>query len=297
VTVPASPLSPTDGWSYRLGPYECFGQRYSVWTTDRALASFLGELFAPMQIDEFDRSPGDSVVYRFRPPSQNALGRLLRDDQEILTSNNGARLLWMLQWAINRQVIGNSCERHLILHAGAVECEGRTVVMPAAMEAGKTTLTTGLLDRGCSYLSDEATAVNSELGVTGYPKPLSIEPGSWDLLSHHDPRLHSGLGPLLSQQWLVPVSRFAPIANFGRLSAFVFPQYRVNAPTTCELLPPAGALSAALECVFVPHGTNMETWKVRELATVVSRVPSYRLITGDLEAACAEVLELLDGAA
>ena len=56
------------------------------------------------------------------------------------------------------------------------------------MESGKTTLTTGLVRAGFCYLTDEAVSFDWETGVIEpFPKPLSIDPGSWFLFPELEP--------------------------------------------------------------------------------------------------------------
>ena len=69
-----------------------------------------------------------------------------------------------------------------VCHAGAVAHEGNGVLFPADPESGKTTLTCGLVRAGFSYLSDEAVAFRPGTSVIEpYPKPLSLDRGSWFL--------------------------------------------------------------------------------------------------------------------
>ena len=280
-----------DDWPHRLGPFEALGQRYEVWTDDGALARLLSSLYAPMA------SPHgtEAAVYRVVTPRVGSKGTVLRNDLVIGERHSAAGVLELLQWAINRQVIEGSCVDRILLHAGAVSRDGVAVVLPAAMESGKTTLTTGLLDRGCEYLTDEAAAVDRDLTVTGYPKPLSIDPGAWEVLTHHRPHLEPALDGYLDRQWLVPVVPIAAVAGRARLGAVVLPRYEAQAPTRVERLSGAAALTALAHCTFVPEDATMPVGHVGQLSAIVHAVPVHRMVSGDLAEACAAVLDVLDG--
>ena len=109
-----------------------------------------------------------------------------------------------LFWDVNRNVVERTRDL-LLFHASAVEHRGRAVVFPAPMGSGKTTLVSGLLQRGARYVTDEAVALDpSDLKIRPYPKPLSIESGSWDVLSDLRPRVDASLEPFLEAGWYVP---------------------------------------------------------------------------------------------
>jgi hypothetical protein len=287
-------------WPYRLGPFAALRQSYAVWTTDRALADFLADLYAPMAIAaaegtlSLSSSDRAATVFRVLPPRPGRSGAILQDTQIIGISHIPGRILSMVQSAINRRVIEQSCLKRLIVHAGAVERDGCALLLPASMESGKTTLTTGLLDHGLSYLSDEAVWITSDMLVEGYLKPLSIDRGSWSVLHHHRPNVPQDLAEYLDEQWQVPAQGFAPIATHSKLAAVAFPRYKAGAATKCEPLSPATALSKALNCVFSPPGELIPTWKVRVLASVFARVPSYELVSGNLAEECEAAEKLLD---
>jgi hypothetical protein len=136
---------------------------------------------------------------------------------------------------LNRRVVDAS--PHLLLHAGGVAGAGVAVALPGHMEAGKTTLTAGLVRAGLGYLTDEALAFDREtLLALPYPKPLSIDPGAWPLfLELAPPESAEGLRlqPMASAGYSYPTrgaGRFMPTA------AVVFPATR-RAPVVTALVP------------------------------------------------------------
>lgn len=277
-----------DDWAAVLGPYEALGQRFRVLVSDPALAAFLEALYEPMQVGAGTAGPrqdaGDAVAFRVVAPADGRAGAVARDGDLLGTSMEPARILGLLQWALNRRVIEEACVDRLILHAGGVDRGGRAVLVAGRMEAGKSTLTAGLLGRGFGYLSDEAVAVATDLTVEGYGKPLSIDPGSWPVLSHLEPELPAALKTYLRRQWQVAVSSIAPVVFRSRLTTLVLTRYQSGAETTLERATPSWALAELAHCTFVPEGQLLGAARLRVLATLVERVPVYRLVSGDLQA-------------
>ena len=71
----------------------------------------------------------------------------------------------------------------LLFHAGAVERDGRVVVVLGVSGQGKSTVTAALVQRGFHYLSDEVVAVDvATREVRPYPKALDLQPEALDLL-------------------------------------------------------------------------------------------------------------------
>lgn len=305
-----SELLAAAAFDHRIGPCRVFGQRFELRTNDPGVAGLLSELYAamleapgggdhldvgasaaaavevPVAADAGAGSPvPDPTVYRLLHPSDDAAGVVARDDEVLVTSPRPATLLGRLVWAINRQVIDGTTDR-LLLHAGAVDLDGAGVVIPAEMESGKTTLVTGLLDRGFGYLTDEAASVSAELVLEGYAKPLSIDPGSWEVLAHHDPALGAELARYLERQWQVPAQRIAPVVRRSRLAMIVFRRYEPETPTRLELVSPGTAVRLAVGSTFVTDREHLALDRLHELASICEQVPAYELVGDDLGAAC-----------
>ena len=273
------------------GPFACFGERWRISCDDLALARFVGELYAPMLDDSRGGDP--AVTYRLTMACGDRPGEVHRDGELLVQSPRPARLLGKLVWAINRQVIDASGQRLLLHAAAAADPRGRVVLLPAPMESGKTTLVAGLLDHGLAYLTDEAAAVEPDLSVHGFRKPLSIDKGSWEVLEHHRPVLPAGLAAYLDDQWQVAPHRFASVIPRGVLAGIVFPSYRAGEATALERLHPVSALDLARASTFGQPGQPLPAEKMARLAQVVTSVPCFTLRFSDLSEACASVVEVL----
>jgi hypothetical protein len=280
-------------WTHRLGPYAGFGQCFRIHTTDGALAGLLADLYGAMAVPEADvADPGGVVDYRILPPADGRHGALLRGDEMLGRHPKHAIVLGRLVWAINQQVIKGSPDR-LLLHASAADLDGVGVLVPAEMESGKTTFVTGLLDRGLGYLTDEAASVTTDLVMEGYPKPLSIDPGAWDVVPHHRPQVGEELEPYFAMQWHVPAQRIGPVVHRTRLGMIVFRRYEPDTPLRFERLTAVDAIEPAVASTFVTDRPFLSAARLRELAAVVEQVPAYELVGGELDEACAVVIEEL----
>ena len=278
---------------FAAGPFTCFGQTWRFTGNDDQVIELLHTLYAPLQLSGH---AGAAVVeYRLDLRAPRRGGKLFRDGVPLGEGLSPARLLRKLVWAINRQVIDGSVQQHLLLHASAAaDAAGQGVLLPAPMESGKTTLVTGLLDRGLHYLTDEAAIVEPDLTVRGFTKPLSVDHGAWELFGHHTPELPTNLAPYMAQQWQVPAQGITEVAASGRLALVVFPNYCPGAPTRLTRLTAVGALNHARASTFAPDERPLSATKVGELAAIVTEVPCYSLRSGDLEDSCTAVLSALD---
>ncbi len=179
--------------------------------------------------------------------------------------------------------------------------------MPAASGSGKSTLTAGLARAGLGYMSDELVALELDGAEPGrllpYPKPITVKPGSFTVLSDMAPGL-AGDGPAglaasegwfgeSDVEWQVPVGD-----GTGRRvgtpcpPAFVIvPRYDPAAGTSLKRLSETEAFfTLALHAVnLLPHGAA-GTEAVGRLA---AECECYSLSMADLDEACALVLGLV----
>lgn len=64
------------------------------------------------------------------------------------------------------------------VHAGAVEWNGRAILLPGRTYVGKSTLVRALVEMGARYLSDEYAVVDRQGLVHSFPRWLSLRQGS-----------------------------------------------------------------------------------------------------------------------
>ena len=198
-----------------------------------------------------------------------------------------------LMWSINRRAVTES-PRLVRVHASVAERDGLAVVLPAAMEAGKTTLVTALVRDGFRYLSDEVAAIDPLTGeIVAYPKPLGLDPGSWRLFPDLAPESVAGI---FDQQWLVNPDRIRPAATARRAlpAVVVAPRYRSGAGGTPEPLPRSDGLRALVDQTF--DFRRHPQRDLETLADLVRCVPCHRLEVDDLRRATSVIHTLVDEA-
>ena len=190
---------------------------------------------------------------------------------------------------LNRRVVDAS--PHLLLHAGGVAGAGVAVALPGQTEAGKTTLTAGLVRAGLGYLTDEALAFDRETLLVAVPEAVVDRPRSLAAL----PRAGAaGVGEegYDCVQWQVPATAIRPEAWPALPSGGGgVPRYEAGADTA---LVPVGRGEALVELA-------KNTFRFKErgapeldlLADLARSVDCYRLTMGELDGAVDLVAGLL----
>jgi hypothetical protein len=177
------------------------------------------------------------------------------------------------------------------VHAGAVAVGDHGMLLTGPADAGKSTLTTGLVLAGASYLGDEAIGVAAGTGrLIPYHKPLTFEPGSGDLFPGLAPLAVAGSGP--ADPWHVPVDAVRPgaLSDGASLARVVFCRYERGATTLLTEVPRAAALYELTALTF--RFRDRARLALDTLGHAVSTATCHRLVTGDLDAAVAAVLAL-----
>lgn len=137
------------------------------------------------------------------------------------------------------------------LHAALAGDAARTVLIPGARGAGKTTLVAALIDRGWSYGTDEMVAVEPDGACVALRKPLNCKPGSLERFDHVRRLLHPSLSRLptdrgqlgLPRDWMD--SGAVPVTDI-----VVAVRSTSHTPPTLAPLPPAGAVRILVENSF-----------------------------------------------
>ena len=151
----------------------------------------------------------------------------------------------------------------VLLHAGAVEFDGRVVVVTGESGQGKSTLTAALVRAGGAYLTDELVIIDPEdLRVRPYPKPLDLDPTSLDLLE-----LPPDDGFVVAKRHVAP-SELGEISLGGTLAGvFVLGPNQV----TIEEFGPVRGVTELLPNVFAATHDSPESLEI--LARISSSVP------------------------
>lgn len=121
--------------------------------------------------------------------------------------------------------------RYLLLHASAVERDGRALLMTGMSGAGKSTLAALLMARGWRLMGDEFALVDPATGsVHGFPRLVSLKNEAIDVVERALP--NGRFGPALEGtpkgriRHLVPdASAIATMAEPARPALILFPSY------------------------------------------------------------------------
>jgi hypothetical protein len=267
--------------------FDALGFAFELQAHDARLCSYVERLYASFP------EPGSAAHHYAVENGAADLDYELRfDDDRVGDAEHPESLISTLVHDLNRRALDSS--GHLILHAGGVERDGIGVVLPGEMEAGKTTLTAGLVRAGFGYLTDEGVAVDRDtLRIHPYPKPFSIDKGSWPLFPELEPDADLGTDEYKKLQWQVPPADIRADA-LGRpctIALIVFPTYEEGAEMSVE---PLGRAEALVELAKNTYKFDVQGAPALDvLAEIVRPASCYRLTSGDLDAAIRAVADVL----
>ncbi|MGH8893623.1 MAG: hypothetical protein ACRDWY_10030 [Actinomycetes bacterium] len=252
------------------------GHAFTVEADDSLLTARAEAVLSTLRLGEHDPK-GQYVLTR----RDDGTTSLTYDGEEIGSRYTDDSLLLLLHWHVNQRVIDGAAARRTTFHAAAARSpRGHGILLPAPMESGKTTTVTGLLRTGWDFLTDEAAGVDPDGTVWAYPKPLTIDRGSWPLF----PDLQPDSVAEKAESWLVPATRAgAGVAGQAPLRLIVFPQYDPTHDTALTRLRPSETALELSQSTF-----QFDRYGARDLRCVSAlarSVPAYRLTIGDLTAA------------
>lgn len=204
----------------------------------------------------------------------------------------------LLEWGLN-WAIANRLNRHLLLHAGVVACEGRAVLLPALPGSGKSTLTAALANRGFRLLSDEFGVVRlSDAAMLPLVRPTALKNESIDIIRRFAP--DAVIGPSFPKTRKGTVAHLAPNAESvvdraapARAALILFPNFTRGADIALEPIPKSRA--------FLKLSTNSFNYELLgpdafdAVTKLVTACECFRFRFSDLEEAAAKIAELVAG--
>lgn len=94
-----------------------------------------------------------------------------------------ATVSWLVnQRSLERALADAEVSGSFVLHAGAVELDGRGVLLVGESQAGKSTAAVGLGREGFGYLSDDVVVLDRHGMLRGSRKPVGLRPGGREVL-------------------------------------------------------------------------------------------------------------------
>jgi hypothetical protein len=278
-------------WAYRTKRFRILSFDFALRTTDGDLGRYIDEAFDASAVNGEPTAWYSVIAWlEGRYSHQVFIGR-----SRLMSASWPSVVPRVLTWDVNRRAIDTGQASHLLLHAGAVARAGRGLLLPGAMEAGKTTLVAGLLRAGFYYLTDEAAAIDPESSrVEPFAKPLSLDCGSWPLFPDAKPQLIDRAVGYANEQWQVSPNSFRPCAVSSSVPVkyVVFPRYVAGAKTA---LRPVEATDALIRLLAQTFGFREQADRnVTALGRLVERTKQYELTVGDLARACEVLTELVE---
>ncbi len=201
----------------------------------------------------------------------------------------------LFEWGCNWQ-IAHRLNDLLLLHAGALERDGLTLLLPAMPGSGKSTLTAALSQRGWRLLSDEFGALDLGQGVfRALLKPIGLKNHSIEVIREFAPQ--AVFGPEFPQTRKGRVAHLAAGANAAvrrhesaRPGAVVLPQWRAGSPTLWQPLSEDAAFRALAFNAF--NYTVLGELGFRAVVQLVRSCPAWQLVYSDLD----DALRTIDAA-
>jgi hypothetical protein len=195
-----------------VGPVTLAGTSAEIRTNDPVLAEELTALLA--SLPRATRSE-HTVWVLDRGVDGPRRWRVIVDGEVTATTAEREHAVDALMPKLNVLAVTGSVGR-VLLHAGAVELDGRAAVIAGESGFGKSTLTAALVQTGLAYLSDELVALEPDgARVVPYPKPFDLAADSLEMLGL-DPSSVAGWG-----KGRVPPERFGTISTGARVELLV----------------------------------------------------------------------------
>lgn len=280
--------------------FDCGAARIRIRSDVPELAELLRIAYGGYEPEEASRAC--DVAVRLR--RARGLRRWIRPQVELII--DGARELEpfpgdtslpLLEWGLN-YALATRLNCYLLLHAGAVERNGRAVLLPAMPGAGKSTLTAALSLSGFRLLSDEFGVVTLGDGrLLPLLRPIALKNESIDVIAHLAP--HAVIGPRFPKTHKGTVAHLAPAPEHVQArhvpavpALVIFPRFDAAAAVEIEALPRARAFARLAVNSFNYEFLGPESFDA--LGRVVSASACYELRYGDLTRAVQTIGQLLD---
>ncbi len=286
-------------WAHHTTGLQGFAYRFAVRSDDerlgRQVESLLGSLRAEGEV------AAEPVEHWYSLTAaaggvERTIG-VVRDGEPVaLASSPGDAVAWLM-WDINRAV-ADAGRDHLVFHAAGLCAGDAGVLVPGPSGSGKSTLAAGLVRAGFAYLSDELVALEIDGGrLLPYAKPITVKPGSSEILRDMRPALGGAEDRWGADEWLLAVGDDVgrPVGGPCAPALVVVPRYVPGGVTQLMPLSETEAFVAlAFNVVnFADHGAD----GVRALGDLVTRCENVGLTMSDLDEAVELVGGLLPGVA
>ncbi|HTP07098.1 MAG TPA: hypothetical protein VMP08_02520 [Anaerolineae bacterium] len=167
----------------------------------------------------------------------------------------------------------------LLFHAAALAWQGRGLLLPGRVAAGKTTLSAWLTTCGFDFLSDELIFVpTGSATLQALTRPLNVKSSArsvlrpyFDFDRHAAQLLSTPRGDLIPAELLRPANKLNAVTPH----AIILPQYVAGADFKLAPLSSAQAAFALIDTVV--NARNLPDHGLPELARLARSIPAYQL--------------------
>jgi hypothetical protein len=172
-----------------------------------------------------------------------------------------------------------------VLHAAAVERDGRAIVLAGLSGAGKTTLTLALLARGWRMATDEIVHISRDATIRGLARPIHSPTASAHSIPPEWARLPYPLrGHRGNAGWLVEPAVAVRTTSPLPLHVLARIEHGSDRAPALELLPPSRALPRLWECTLRRDDDGLVI-----ATTMLGSIRSFDLASSAVEQAVALV--------
>ncbi|WP_019625808.1 HprK-related kinase A [Thioalkalivibrio sp. ALJT] len=204
----------------------------------------------------------------------------------------------MLEWGMN-WCITSLVQHRLVLHAAALEREGRALLLPAPPGSGKSTLCAALSHNGWRLLTDESVLLDVDAGtVSGPARPVSLKNASIEVIRDFCPEAR--LNPPVHDTLKGTVSHMSPprgaVERAGAPASpawVVFPRYCKGAQARFTERSPGACLVGLIDNTFNYAALGARAF--HGLGALSDRVRAFDFVYGDLAEAMTVFDELAHG--
>lgn len=269
------------------GPWR-FGDLIVTISTDQpAIGEYLDHLLEPMLVEvgaQIGPEPTRITVHIVGRRRGSEQGLTIYEDGRCTRRHIwGAHAVERVLQQLNLQATERTASS-ILLHAGAVEFDGRVVIVTGVSGRGKSTLTAALVAFGGAYVTDELVIIDPQtLLVRPYPKPLDIGRDSLEMLG-----LPTDDGMVVDKRH-VPPSELGEISTGGRVAAMFLLE---PADAVSEQLDVPTALAQLLPNVF--DATHAMPDSLDALAHLCASVPVLRLPRTSPQDSVRRITDVLD---
>ena len=207
------------------------------------------------------------------------------DDAPSFRNMRAAEVLLLFEGGLNWTIAENA-NFYLVIHAAAVERNGRVAILPAPSGAGKSTLCAALVSRGWRLLSDELTLVSPADGtVAALARPISLKNEAIDAIRAFVPEAQFSRPIPNTEKGTVAFLK-PPPASVARMSEaatpawVVVPRYARDARPMLSHRGKAEKFMALYDNAYNYHLFGRTGFEA--LATIVDRCDCYDFIYSDL---------------